>query len=41
MLTLSGHVQRFITKGELDPAGLAAAVRQVLGQATPRREAAA
>jgi CheY-like chemotaxis protein len=41
MRTLSGHVQRFITKGEIDPAGLAAAVRQVLGQAAPRREAAA
>ncbi|HYM49249.1 MAG TPA: response regulator [Candidatus Limnocylindrales bacterium] len=41
MRTLNGHVQRFIAKGEIEPAGLSAAVRQVLGQATARREAAA
>ena len=40
MRTLNGHVQRFITKGEIDPAGLSAAVRQVLGQSAPHREAA-
>jgi signal transduction histidine kinase/DNA-binding response OmpR family regulator len=39
--TLNGQVQRFIAKGAIDPAGLAAAVRQVLGQAAgARREAA-
>jgi hypothetical protein len=30
--TLNGHIQRFVSKGSADPAGLAAVVRQVLGQ---------
>jgi DNA-binding response OmpR family regulator len=32
MRTLNGHIQRFVSKGNADPAGLAAVVRQVLGQ---------
>lgn len=40
VLTLNGHIQRFIAKGTIEPAGLTAAVRQVLGQAQPRGEAA-
>jgi signal transduction histidine kinase/DNA-binding response OmpR family regulator len=32
MRTLNGHIQRFVSKGSADPAGLAAVVRQVLGQ---------
>ncbi|MDQ6883308.1 MAG: response regulator [Candidatus Dormibacteraeota bacterium] len=40
MLTLNGHIQRFIAKGTIEPAGLTAAVRQVLGQAGTQGEAA-
>ena len=40
ILTLDGHVQRFIAKGTIDPEGLTAAVRQVLGQAKSHGEAA-
>ncbi|MEO6798223.1 MAG: response regulator [Candidatus Dormibacter sp.] len=40
VLTLNGHIQRFIAKGTIEPAGLTAAVRQVLGQARTHGEAA-
>ncbi len=40
VLTLDGHIQRFIAKGTIEPEGLVAAVRQVIGQA-PMKEAAA
>jgi signal transduction histidine kinase/DNA-binding response OmpR family regulator len=40
VLTLNGHIQRFIAKGTIEPEGLTAAVRQVLGQAQAREEAA-
>ena len=40
VLTLDGHIQRFIAKGTIEPEGLVAAVRQVIGQA-PIKEAAA
>jgi DNA-binding response OmpR family regulator len=40
VLTLNGHIQRFIAKGAIEPAGLTAAVRQVLGQARAQGEAA-
>ena len=40
VLTLNGHIQRFIAKGKLDGAGLVAIVRQVLGQHWARSEAA-
>ena len=39
-LTLNGHIQRFIAKGTIEPAGLTAAVRQVLGQVRAQGEAA-
>ncbi|HEY8677442.1 MAG TPA: response regulator [Candidatus Dormibacteraeota bacterium] len=41
VLTLNGHIQRFIAKGTIEPAGLTAAVRQVLGQSKKQGEAAA
>jgi signal transduction histidine kinase/DNA-binding response OmpR family regulator len=37
---LSGHIQRFISKGSIEPEGLAAVVRQVIGQSKARGEAA-
>jgi len=40
ILTLDGHIQRFIAKGTIDPEGLTAAVRQVLGQVKAHGEAA-
>ena len=40
VLTLDGHIQRFIAKGTIEPEGVVAAVRQVIGQA-PIKEAAA
>ncbi|GAC1480525.1 MAG: hypothetical protein PVSMB9_05300 [Candidatus Dormibacteria bacterium] len=40
ILTLNGHIQRFIAKGAIEPAGLTAAVRQVLGQSRSQGEAA-
>jgi signal transduction histidine kinase/CheY-like chemotaxis protein len=40
VLTLNGHVQRFVAKGTIDPEGLTAAVRQVLGQGRPQGAAA-
>jgi signal transduction histidine kinase/DNA-binding response OmpR family regulator len=40
ILTLDGHIQRFIAKGTIDPEGLTAAVRQVLGQVKTHGEAA-
>jgi signal transduction histidine kinase/DNA-binding response OmpR family regulator len=36
--TLNGHIQRFIAKGSIEPAGLVAAVRQVLGTSQANRE---
>jgi CheY-like chemotaxis protein len=40
MATLNGHVQRFISKGTVDPVGLVAAVRQVIGNRSVQRHAA-
>jgi len=40
VLTLNGHIQRFIAKGKLDATGLVSAIRQVLGQSQVREQAA-
>jgi CheY-like chemotaxis protein len=40
MLTLDGHVQRFVAKGSIEPQGLTNAVRQLLGQSTSQGAAA-
>jgi len=40
VLTLNGHVQRLVSKGQLQPSGLISAIRQVLGQQREDREAA-
>jgi signal transduction histidine kinase/CheY-like chemotaxis protein len=40
MLTLNGHVQRFVAKGSIEPEGLTNAVRQLLGQSKPQGAAA-
>jgi CheY-like chemotaxis protein len=40
MLTLNGHVQRFVAKGSIEPEGLANAVRQLLGQSKTQGAAA-
>jgi adenylate cyclase len=40
VLTLNGHVQRFVAKGSIDPEGLTNAVRQLLGQSKTQGAAA-
>jgi CheY-like chemotaxis protein len=40
ILTLNGHVQRFVTKGSIEPEGLTNAVRQLLGQSKTQGAAA-
>jgi signal transduction histidine kinase/CheY-like chemotaxis protein len=40
VLTLNGHVQRFVAKGSIEPEGLTNAVRQLLGQSKSRGAAA-
>ena len=40
LLTLNGHVQRFVTKGSIEPEGLTNAVRQLLGQSKTQGAAA-
>jgi signal transduction histidine kinase/DNA-binding response OmpR family regulator len=40
VLTLNGHIQRFVAKGSIEPEGLATAVRQLLGQSKPQGAAA-
>jgi signal transduction histidine kinase/DNA-binding response OmpR family regulator len=40
VLTLNGHVQRFVTKGSIEPEGLTNAVRQLLGQSKTQGAAA-
>ncbi len=40
VLTLNGHIQRFVAKGSIRPEGLTAMVRQVLGERAVRGEAA-
>jgi CheY-like chemotaxis protein/two-component sensor histidine kinase len=40
VLTLNGHVQRFVAKGAIEPEGLTAAVRQVLGHSDTQGAAA-
>ena len=40
VLTLNGHVQRFVAKGSIEPEGLTNAVRQLLGQSKSQGAAA-
>jgi CheY-like chemotaxis protein/nitrogen-specific signal transduction histidine kinase len=40
VLTLNGHIQRFVAKGSIDPEGLTNAVRQMLGQSKSQGAAA-
>ena len=40
VLTLNGHIQRFVAKGSIEPEGLTNAVRQLLGQSKPQGAAA-
>jgi signal transduction histidine kinase/CheY-like chemotaxis protein len=40
VLTLNGHIQRFVAKGSIDPEGLTNAVRQMLGQSNSQGAAA-
>jgi signal transduction histidine kinase/DNA-binding response OmpR family regulator len=40
ILTLNGHVQRFVAKGTIEPVGLTNAVRQLLGQSKSQGAAA-
>jgi len=40
VLTLNGHVQRFVAKGSIEPKGLTNAVRQLLGQSKSQGAAA-
>ena len=40
ILTLNGHVQRFVAKGSIEPEGLTNAVRQLLGQSKSQGAAA-
>jgi signal transduction histidine kinase/CheY-like chemotaxis protein len=40
VLTLNGHIQRFVSKGAIEPEGLTAAVRQLLGQSKTQGAAA-
>ncbi len=40
VLTLNGHIQRFVAKGSIEPEGLANAVRQLLGQSKTEGAAA-
>jgi DNA-binding response OmpR family regulator len=41
VLTLNGHIQRFVAKGTIEPEGLTNAVRQMLGQSKTQGAAAA
>ena len=41
VLTLNGHIQRFVSKGTIEPEGLTNAVRQMLGQSKTQGAAAA
>jgi adenylate cyclase len=41
VLTLNGHIQRFVSKGTIEPEGLTNAVRQMLGQSKTEGAAAA
>jgi len=40
VLTLNGHIQRFVAKGSIEPEGLTNAVRQLLGQSKTQGAAA-
>ena len=40
VLTLNGHIQRFVSKGTIEPEGLTNAVRQMLGQSKTQGAAA-
>jgi DNA-binding response OmpR family regulator len=40
VLTLNGHIQRFVAKGTIEPEGLTNAVRQMLGQSKTEGAAA-
>ena len=40
VLTLNGHIQRFVAKGSIEPEGLTNAVRQMLGQSKTQGAAA-
>jgi DNA-binding response OmpR family regulator len=40
VLTLNGHIQRFVAKGTIEPEGLTNAVRQMLGQSKTQGAAA-
>jgi signal transduction histidine kinase/DNA-binding response OmpR family regulator len=40
LLTLNGHIQRFVAKGSIEPEGLTNAVRQLLGQSKTQGAAA-
>ena len=40
VLTLNGHIQRFVAKGSIEPEGLTNAVRQLLGQSKSQGAAA-
>jgi|GEM_PF-2759251 len=40
VLTLDGHIQRFVSKGSIEPEGLTNAVRQLLGQSKTQGAAA-
>jgi hypothetical protein len=40
VLTLNGHIQRFVAKGSIEPEGLTNAVRQMLGQSKSQGAAA-